>query len=82
MTATHRQLSPETARLLTLDTEPWLSCEDCFAGMDHFVEAILSQPGTAAFPEMRAHVAGCPACAEEVESLLALVAEQDGIDAS
>jgi hypothetical protein len=29
---------------------------------------------------MRAHLAGCGACAEEAPSLIGLVAEQDGID--
>ncbi|MGZ4436568.1 MAG: hypothetical protein ACXVXE_09965 [Nocardioidaceae bacterium] len=68
-------ITPQTARLLTLPTEPWLSCEECFDLMDVYVEAVLADPATTALPEMRVHLAGCPACAEEAESLLALVAE-------
>ncbi|WP_448072548.1 hypothetical protein [Georgenia yuyongxinii] len=79
---TDRRLTGSAVRQLTLPTEPWLSCEDCFDRMDRFVEALLARPGTTAFPEMRLHLAGCPACAEEAESLLLLVAEEDGVDAT
>lgn len=73
MTRPGRRLSEETAGLLTMSTEPWLSCEDCFRLMDVFVEAVLADPDTPAFPEMRVHLRGCGACAEEVETLLDLV---------
>lgn len=82
MTQPTRRVTQETARLLTLSTEPWLSCEDCFALMDVYVEAILGDPDTPALPEMRTHLRGCGACAEESESLLQLVAEEDGLDAT
>ena len=75
-----RRLTLPTARLLTLSTEPWLSCEDCFTLMDVYVEALLADPQTPALAEMRVHLRGCTACAEEAESLLALVAGQDGLD--
>ncbi|MFD1504967.1 hypothetical protein ACFSBG_04685 [Georgenia yuyongxinii] len=75
-----RRLTGSAVRQLTLPTEPWLSCEDCFDRMDRFVEAVLERPRTTAFPDMRLHLAGCPACAEEAESLLVLVAEEDGVD--
>ncbi len=81
MNANSRHLSTETARLLTLSTEPWLSCEDCFELMDVYVETLMSDPDTTDLPEMRVHLRGCAACAEEAESLLLLVAEQDGLDA-
>ncbi len=77
MTHEMRQLTPETVRQLTLSTEPWLSCEDCFELMDVYVETILADPDTTELPEMRVHLRGCPACAEEAESLLLLVGEQD-----
>ena len=32
-------------RALTLGTEPWLSCEDCFELSDEFAELVLSDPG-------------------------------------
>jgi hypothetical protein len=56
---------------------PELTCEQCFDHLDHFVELELagSDPETAV-PGMRAHLAGCPACAEDHASLLALVASE------
>jgi anti-sigma factor RsiW len=56
---------------------PELSCEQCFEQLDHFVEAELggSDP-EATVPGMRAHLAGCPACAEDHASLLELVASE------
>ncbi|HLN78185.1 MAG TPA: hypothetical protein VK204_14145 [Nocardioidaceae bacterium] len=80
MTQDRRQLTPEAARLLTLSTDPWLSCEDCFDLMDLYVERLLDGPQTAEMRAMTVHLRGCAACAEEAESLLLLVAEQDGRD--
>lgn len=77
MTRPTRRLGPEAVRSLVLDTEPWLSCEDCFALMDVYVETVLADPHSTAMPEMRVHLAGCPACAEEARSLIDLVAEDD-----
>ncbi len=74
MTGPTRRLTAQAVHSLTLDTEPWLSCEDCFALMDLYVEAVLADPHTDAMPELRVHLAGCPACAEEAQSLLELVA--------
>jgi hypothetical protein len=74
MTRPSRRLPDEAVRELTLDTEPWLSCEDCFALVDVYVETVLADPDSVAMPEMRVHLAGCPACAEEARSLLDLVA--------
>jgi anti-sigma factor RsiW len=50
---------------------PELTCEQCFEELDRFVEVELAgeDPG-AAVPGMRAHLAGCPACAEDHASLL------------
>lgn len=56
---------------------PELSCEECFAQLDGYVE--LSLAGGAAderVPGMRAHLDGCPACAEDFESLRDLVARE------
>ena len=71
-----RRLTDEQARRLVLDTEPWLSCEDCFRLMDRYVELLVADPGSSAMPEMRVHLEGCPACAEEAESLLELLTQQ------
>ena len=52
---------------------PEVTCEQCFELLDRYVELELA--GAAAdeqVPGMRAHLEGCPACAEDHESLLAL----------
>jgi len=54
---------------------PELTCDECFEHLDRYVE--LEHPGRdadAAIPGMRAHLRGCPACAEDHESLSALLA--------
>jgi len=79
MTHTHTPLSAHVARRLTLNTEPFLSCDDCFHLVDRYAEALLSDPDYD-LPAMRVHLAGCAACAEEAHSLIRLVAEQDGLD--
>ncbi|HEY6780513.1 MAG TPA: hypothetical protein VI111_06120 [Thermoleophilaceae bacterium] len=60
---------------------PELTCEQCFDQLDRYVE--LELEGARAdeqVPGMRAHLAGCPACAEDHESLLTFVARQRGKD--
>ena len=59
---------------------PELSCERCFELLDRYVELELelerdAADADAAIPGMRAHLEGCPACAEDHDSLRALVAE-------
>lgn len=78
MSQDHHPLSPEAARSLALDTEPYLSCDDCFEHVDGFVEALLAD-AEYGLPALRVHLAGCGACAEEARSLICLVAEQDGL---
>lgn len=67
--------SPEAlARVLGFD-QPELSCEECFAQLDRYVElAVGSEEADREVPGMRAHLAGCPACAEDFRSLRDLVA--------
>jgi hypothetical protein len=79
MSQAHLSLSATTALRLTLDTEPFLSCDDCFEMLDRYVEALLADPDHDTLP-MRTHLAGCAACAEEARSLIVFVAEQDGLD--
>jgi hypothetical protein len=67
-------LTPDQAGALTLDTEPYLSCDDCFDLVDGWVEAVLSGQGGEPHG-MREHLTGCAACREEAESLLALARE-------
>jgi hypothetical protein len=57
---------------LILDTTPWLSCEACFEQMDTYVEAVLDNPAHED-PAMAAHLHGCPACAEEADTLIDLI---------
>ena len=53
---------------------PEVGCDECFAGLDRYVELELAgEDADAALPGLRAHLDGCPACREEHDSLLALV---------
>jgi hypothetical protein len=55
-------------------TGPELSCEECFARLDRYVELELAgADAEASVPGMRAHLAGCPACDEDHRSLLSLL---------
>jgi hypothetical protein len=68
-----RALPPWLGRLLG-PGRPELSCEDCFATLDRYVE--LEAAGADAenrFPGMQAHLIGCPACREEHDLLLEYV---------
>jgi hypothetical protein len=51
-----------------------IGCDACFEELDRYVELELGgRDADAAVPGLRAHLAGCPACREEYESLRALV---------
>ena len=53
--------------------EPEIGCDECFERLDEYVDLQLAgKDADAVVPGMRAHLVGCPACAEEHESLLAL----------
>jgi hypothetical protein len=55
--------------------DPELDCDECFAHLDRYVELQLAgEDSDAAVVGMRAHLDGCPACAEEHDSLLVLAA--------
>jgi hypothetical protein len=54
---------------------PELTCEQCFEQLDRHVDLTLAgADAEAAVPGMAAHLEGCPACHEDHESLMALVA--------
>ena len=58
---------------------PELSCEECFDELDRYVELELAgEDADAAIPGLRAHLAGCPACREEHDSLHALLTGEQG----
>jgi hypothetical protein len=79
---------PDIDRLLG-PAAPELGCDECFEQLDRYVEETLGlaqgfeRCAWCVSPErcagarhcmgMRAHLEGCPACAEEYESLVALV---------
>jgi hypothetical protein len=47
-----------------------LSCEECFAQLDRYVElALADERPDERVPGMCAHLDGCPACAEDFRSL-------------
>ena len=55
-----------------------LTCEECFDQVDRYVELELSgADADALVPAMREHLQGCPACAEEHQSLVALARADD-----
>lgn len=56
---------------------PELTCEQCFEELDRYVELELAgEPAEERVPGMRAHLDGCPACAEDFRSLRDLVAAE------
>ena len=72
----------ENARLRALlgpkDSE--LPCDECFDQLDRYVELELAgADADSAIPGLRAHLAGCPACREEHESLRALVGGEQAL---
>jgi hypothetical protein len=51
-----------------------VTCEECFAALDVYVELELhGVDADARIPGMRTHLAGCSACHEEHDSLRALL---------
>ena len=77
MTDHTRGPSAETIASLLIDTSPYLSCDDCFAEIDKYVERRLADPHHDD-PAMEAHLAGCGACAEEAETLRELLLQDLG----
>jgi hypothetical protein len=70
---TGRDLDPTLKRLLG-SNEHEIGCDECFAQLDRYVELELAgAPVDELVPGLRAHLVGCPACAEEHESLRALL---------
>jgi hypothetical protein len=79
MTAPSRSNRADLLARLTGPPGPELSCEECFAKLDHYVELELDgADADAAIPGMRAHFAGCSACEEDHESLRALLVSEAG----
>jgi hypothetical protein len=77
MTDPTRGLSAETIASLLADTSPYLSCEECFAEIDQYIERRIADRHYEA-PAMKAHLAGCGACAEEAAALQELLSQDAG----
>ena len=72
---THNEQPTLLTRLLGPGA-PEVSCEECFDQLDRYVEQEVDTGDAAsAMPLLAAHLDGCPACAEDLESLLAVVRE-------
>jgi hypothetical protein len=73
---------PEGERLLSRllgPAGPELTCDECFAHLDRYVELELSgADADKAIPGLRAHLEGCPACREDHEALLDYVRSERG----
>jgi len=72
----HRESTTPDSRLGRVlgPSGPELTCDECFAHLDRYVEVELAgHDADAAVPGMRAHLEGCPACGEDHESLRALL---------
>jgi hypothetical protein len=70
----------QALRRLLGPTEPEIGCDECFVQLDRYVELELTgKDADAAVPGLRAHLAGCPACREEHESLRALVGGEQAL---
>ena len=55
-------------------TGPEIGCDECFDRLDEYVDLELAgAEADSVVPGLGEHLAGCPACREEHESLRALV---------
>ena len=53
---------------------PELTCDECFDQLDRYVELTLAMGDPdRVIPGMHAHLMGCPACADDNDSLVAYI---------
>jgi anti-sigma factor RsiW len=72
--ADHRDASNDLLGRLLGSSAPDIGCEQCFELLDIYVDAELAgEDAERRVPGMRAHLDGCPACAEEYDSLRELM---------
>jgi len=72
---THSDVTQTLERLLG-PAGAELGCDACFEALDWYVDLqLLGHDADRTVPGMREHLAGCPACREEHESLAALAAQ-------
>jgi len=72
MTDRTTPLTATAAERLLVDTTPYLSCDECFARIDEYVDRLASVPGHRDVL-METHLRGCGVCAEEATALAELV---------
>jgi hypothetical protein len=70
----------QALRRLLGPKESEIGCDECFEHLDRYVELELAgEDADRAIPGLLAHLAGCPACREEHESLRALVGGEQAL---
>jgi hypothetical protein len=75
----HPELKQGLGRLLGPDG-PEIGCDECFDELDRFVELDLAGANVeATLPGFLAHLAGCPACREDYDSLKAFVGGEQAL---
>lgn len=72
MTDRTTPLTPASAEQLLVDTSPYLSCDECFARIDEYVEQAARVPGYRD-QLMETHLRGCGVCADEAAALAELL---------
>lgn len=77
MTDRTTPLTAASAEQLLVDTSPYLSCDECFARLDEYVERAVSSPGHRDAP-METHLRGCGVCADEATALTELLRDHRG----
>jgi hypothetical protein len=71
-------LSQQAIENMLTNTDPWLSCDECFDGLDTVVEGLLAAD-TPLDETFRVHLNACGACLEEARSLATLIAPDHGL---
>lgn len=72
MTDHSTPLTRASAEQLLVDTTPYLSCDECFARLDEYVDRAALVPGHRDLL-METHLRGCGVCADEAAALAELV---------
>jgi hypothetical protein len=75
MSQSRQRTDPSRVLARTLGPNgPELTCEECFAELDRYVELELAgADADGSAPGMLAHLDGCPACDEDHSSLLSFL---------
>jgi hypothetical protein len=72
-----QSLLPSPVERVLGPSKPQVTCEECFEQIDRYVELEVAGVDAAeVYPQLRAHLEGCPACREEHDDLLAVLAAQ------